>query len=182
MVVEDEPALCTRFSLWALPGRKTLRHDGRSLRLLCHTGTDQFRITLALNVAEGGAFSFQLAGDARRPAAWSAINRVAHFFVATASSPARSRACSRPARNALTHLRSLQALDGERSGASHREIAAVLFGAAAVAHRWSSDGELRAQVRHLVRRSHRLVAGGYRRLAGIESHGKGDAAIPSESP
>lgn len=182
LAAEEEPALSLRFSLWALPGRKALRHDGRSLRILCQSGTDQFRITLAPEVAEGTAYSFRLAGGASRQAAWSAINRVAHFFEATASSPVHSRASPRPSRSALTHLRSLQALDGERSRASHREIASVLFGAAAVARRWSPDGELRAQVRHLIRRGHSLVGGGYRRLAGIESAGQGDLAESSESP
>ena len=45
-------------------------------------------------------------------------------------------------------------------------IAAALFGEAAVGARWSHDGDLRAQVRHLIRRGRKLVDGGYRTLLG----------------
>ena len=71
-------------------------------------------------------------------------------------------------RAALLHLRALQALDGLQAGASHREIAHALFGAETVAQRWQADGELRAQVRHLLRRAEAYMQDGYRVLAGVE--------------
>lgn len=71
-------------------------------------------------------------------------------------------------RASLLHLRALQALDGAQAGASHRDIAQALFGQEAVALRWSADGELRAQVRHLLSRAEGLMRGGYLALAGLE--------------
>ena len=74
----------------------------------------------------------------------------------------------RPAtRAALLHLRALQALDAAQAGASHRDIAQALFGLEAVALRWHEDGELRAQVRYLLRRAEGYMLGGYLALAGI---------------
>jgi hypothetical protein len=70
-------------------------------------------------------------------------------------------------RASLLHLRALQALDGAQAGASHRDIAQALFGQEAVALRWSADGELRAQVRHLLSRAEGLMRGGYLALAGL---------------
>lgn len=64
----------------------------------------------------------------------------------------------------MLHLRALQALDGEVAGASHREIAEVIFGAEDVFQRWATNSELRAQVRYLLRRGHHLVNTGYRQL------------------
>ncbi len=74
----------------------------------------------------------------------------------------------RPAsRAALLHLRALQALDASQAGARHRDIAGVLFGVDAVRTRWTADGELRAQVRHLLTRAEGLMLGGYLALAGV---------------
>jgi hypothetical protein len=70
-------------------------------------------------------------------------------------------------RVALLHLRALQALDASQAGASHRDIAQALFGLEAVVLRWHEDGELRAQVRHLLRRAEAYMAGGYLALAGV---------------
>jgi hypothetical protein len=67
----------------------------------------------------------------------------------------------------LLHLRALQALDASQAGASHRDIAQALFGLEAVILRWHEDGELRAQVRHLLRRANAFMAGGYLALAGV---------------
>lgn len=70
-------------------------------------------------------------------------------------------------RTALLHLRTLQALDASQAGASHRDIAQALFGLEAVVRRWHEDGELRAQVRHLLRRAKAYMTGGYLALAGV---------------
>ncbi|MDI1237276.1 MAG: DUF2285 domain-containing protein [Polaromonas sp.] len=86
---------------------------------------------------------------------------------ATQADPARP-----VTRAVLLHLRALQALDASQAGASHRDIAQALFGIEAVVLRWHEDGELRAQVRHLVRRAQAYMAGGYLALAGV-SHPAG---------
>ena len=70
-------------------------------------------------------------------------------------------------RASLLHLHALQALDASQAGAYHREIAGALFGIDAVRKRWTADGELRAQVRHLLSRAEGLMRGGYLALAGV---------------
>lgn len=57
------------------------------------------------------------------------------------------------------------ALDGERSGATRREIASVIYGAERVAEEWTHpDGRLKAVIKRDVLRGRRMVAGGYRLL------------------
>ncbi len=79
-------------------------------------------------------------------------------------------------------MRMLQVLDGRAAGASHREIAAAIFGDQVIRRRWSADGELRAQVRYLTRRSTLLVSNGYRRLAGLDDPNPGDFPETRDSP
>ncbi|MBL8699441.1 MAG: DUF2285 domain-containing protein [Alphaproteobacteria bacterium] len=56
----------------------------------------------------------------------------------------------------------LQALDGALAGASQREIAVELFGAARVRRDWGPDGgDLRDVVRRAIRRGRYLLNGGY---------------------
>jgi hypothetical protein len=88
----------------------------------------------------------------------------------------------RPSRNGLSHLRILQARDGVLSGATHREIAVSLFGAEPVRRGWSTDGELRAQVRYLIRRGVELASVGYRSLVGIAWPKQGEDERPAEPP
>jgi hypothetical protein len=88
----------------------------------------------------------------------------------------------RPTRTSLTHLRTIQALDGASHGASHREIAITLFGIHSVRRDWSADGELRARVRYLIRRGEQLSSSGYRQLAGLETPQPGDFAEERDSP
>ncbi len=64
----------------------------------------------------------------------------------------------------MLHMRTLQALDGTLAGASQRGVAEVLFGIAVVTEHWYDDGDLRAQVRRLIRRGQTLMDGGYHRL------------------
>jgi hypothetical protein len=61
-------------------------------------------------------------------------------------------------------MRSLQALDATLARASHRDIGDAIFGPEAMTGRWHADSELRAQVRHFIRRGRMLMNGGYRKL------------------
>jgi hypothetical protein len=61
-------------------------------------------------------------------------------------------------------MRTLQALDGEAAGESQREIASVIFGESDVWQRWTTNSELRAQLRYFLRCGHQLVEGGYLNL------------------
>ena len=57
------------------------------------------------------------------------------------------------------------ALDGERSGATRREIATVIYGAKRVAEEWSDpNGRLKAVIKRDLLRGRRMIAGGYRNL------------------
>jgi hypothetical protein len=58
----------------------------------------------------------------------------------------------------------LRALDGRLDGATHREIAAALFGANAVPERGWISHELRDRSARLVRLGVAMMNGGYRRL------------------
>jgi hypothetical protein len=58
----------------------------------------------------------------------------------------------------------LRALDGRLDGATHREIAAALFGASAVPERDWISHELRDRTARLVRLGLAMMNGGYRRL------------------
>jgi hypothetical protein len=70
----------------------------------------------------------------------------------------------RPGEAGRIHLRdAIIANDGERSGATRREIATVIYGAEEVANRWSNDDEkLKAVIKRDVLRGRRLIAGGWR--------------------
>jgi hypothetical protein len=85
-------------------------------------------------------------------------------------------------REAIVHMRTLQALDGVLFNASYRAIAAALFGYKEGVLRWHADGDVRARVRHLVRRGRTLMDGGYRALLPFSPTGKGDSSHVTKSP
>jgi hypothetical protein len=68
-----------------------------------------------------------------------------------------------PAESATPRLRRvMRALDGALSGASHREIAEVLFGKARTDREWrQANNHLRDHVRRAVKRGEELMRGGY---------------------
>ena len=124
------------------------------------------------------AYAHGLAAGARLRERWRAaaatMERFDGYYGRDAElAGTHARAHGRPDRIALLHMRSLQTVDGLDAGATQREIAQALFGAAVVAERWHDLGELRAQVRRLARRGRALVDGGYRRLLQIEASGDG---------
>jgi Uncharacterized conserved protein (DUF2285)/Family of unknown function (DUF6499) len=69
---------------------------------------------------------------------------------------------SKPRRDRL--IAGLRALDGHIAGASYRDIAAELFGEAAVPKRGWKDHDLRDRTIRLVRDAVRMMQGGYRQL------------------
>ena len=71
-------------------------------------------------------------------------------------------ALSEARRNRL--ILALRALDGRLDGATHRQIAAALFGAQAVPERDWISHELRDRTARLVRLGIAMMNGGYRRL------------------
>lgn len=70
-----------------------------------------------------------------------------------------------PARRARRWMMALRALDARRAGATHRDIAAALFGETRAAADWDgSSAYLRCRVQRLIRLGDALVQGGYRDL------------------
>lgn len=70
-----------------------------------------------------------------------------------------------PERRARRWAMALQVYDAVQAGASHREIAAALFGEKAVREDWCGRSDyLRLRVQRLVRMADKLVNGGYRDL------------------
>jgi hypothetical protein len=75
-------------------------------------------------------------------------------------------AMDRPADLDRIHLRNaIIANDGERAGASRREIAAVIHGSEIVASEWNDPrGRLKAVIKRDILRGRRLVGGGWREM------------------
>lgn len=172
-------------SVWRVGGRKQLTLCGHALLLEATCLAHRLRAWLDPAVSEGAAIELAVPLDDHLRAELSAYQRQAAMLRGERL-PALPREASRAG---LLHLRALQALDGQQHGASHREIAEALFGADAVRARWSADGELRAQVRHLLTRAQGFLRGGYLALAGVsrksgstEMSNRGESLPPGFAP
>ncbi|WPH15949.1 DUF2285 domain-containing protein [Variovorax paradoxus] len=152
------------FDLWRVPGRKRLALGGLGLTLLTEVSAHRMRMSLADDLVDGAACAFTVPLGPGLRGQLDAFNAQAQVLRGHAPAEESMRAVTRAA---LLHLRALQALDGAQAGATHREIAQALFGLEAVALRWQADSELRAQVRHLLRRAEAYMGGGYLSLAGV---------------
>lgn len=159
---EQEP-----FSLWAIPGSKRLVHDGRHLLLNGFAGHEGLHLMLGQDLHDGEPFEFALSPRSSFDEQWQTIRRQRQ--VLSGHTARAAAAPPRPSRLALMHMRALQTLDGISEDASHRDVARSVFGEQFVAENWHPDSELRAQVRHLIRRARALMAGGYRSLISMSS-------------
>ncbi len=157
-------AAARRFDLWRIPGRKRLTLDGPDLALTADLSAQRMRLSLSGALADGAGYASSAPMTPRLRGQLDAFNAQAQALEGHALQVDPARPVTRAA---LLHLRALQALDASQAGASHRDIAQALFGLEAVVLRWHEDGELRAQVRHLVRRAEAYMAGGYLGLAGV---------------
>lgn len=159
------------FDLWRVPGRKRLALVDSGLTLLTEVSAQRLRMSLADDLCDGAAYACTVPLGPGLRGQLDAFNAQAQVLQGHAPAEDSTRTVTRAA---LLHLRALQALDGAQAGTSHRDIAQTLFGLEA-AMRWHADGELRAQVRHLLRRAEAYMGGGYLSLAGIRR-------IAAESP
>jgi hypothetical protein len=159
------------FSLWRIPGRKRLLHHGRRLALTAEREGAPLRLSLAPDLDDESPFAISAPAKADLSAFWLTTRRLITDLTKPASQTSR-RAARRPTRLALTHMRALQALDATLARASHRAIGEAIFGSEAMMSRWHADSELRAQVRHLIRRGRTLMNGGYRTLLSPSSAGR----------
>jgi hypothetical protein len=159
----DPMADALLFQLWRFPGHKHLMHDGKRLVLTTQIINRMLRMAISPALEDGMAYAYAVRAGCKLTERWRAIEaeltlldttKVHHTAIAT----------GQPGRTSMLHMRTLQALDGTLAGASQRGVAKVLFGIAAVTERWYDDGDLRAQVRRMIRRGQTLMGGGYHRL------------------
>jgi hypothetical protein len=150
------------FSVWRLAGRKALLDDSSGLRLVVRLFPQDVQVRLGERLTAGDRFAYQIPATGDHRAVWAALTRLRGLIPVSPSGQDSAR--ERPGRADLFHVRALQVLDGLTAGASQRKLAVALFGGAAVARRWQPDGALRAQVRYLIRRARKLMAGDYRTL------------------
>lgn len=164
--VHAHGAATRRFDLWRIPGRKRLAMDGHDLALTADLSALRMRLSLSGTLEDGDAYVGAVPLTPRLRGRLEGFREQAQALEGHAPEipPVQSAT-----RSALLHLRALQALDASQAGASHRDIAQALFGLEAVVLRWHEDGELRAQVRHLLRRAEAFMHGGYFSLAGVLS-------------
>jgi hypothetical protein len=164
----DPPPDAAVFEFWRVPGHKHLVHDGKRLLLAADWPGGGVRLALAPGLADGRPYLYGVRACAA-PCGHFRTLAVALDALAVAHEAAPAAAVrSRPAPTALRELHTVQALDAALAGASLRDTAVDLFGAAAVAAGWYADGGLRSRVRRLVRRGQSLMRGGYRRLARLD--------------
>ncbi len=144
------------FDLWAIPGRKSLSHDGTDLRLRVRAGGELVGLVLSEALCDGDRFACVVpVGTERRPA--RARLDLALGLLGKKPSARTRPTLPRPTRTALFYAHALQALDGHLAGATHREIAVALFGEERVAREWNADSHLRGKIRHMVDRSCNLM-------------------------
>lgn len=165
-----------RFGLWGLPGRKLLAPGDGGLAALLHERRT-WRLSLRDDLHDGRPFAFVvLAGEGL-----AARCRTVEAFQSTIADPAPAPVPATT--SSLTHMRCLFVLDAIAAGASQREAAGLLFGAAA-ADAWHADGRERANLRYLLSRGRALRDGGYRALLGhaVERRGQTRAAPGDDAP
>ena len=179
----DDAAPGAAFSLWKIGGQKMLFHDGVRLHLTNQLNHQTLRLSMIGEIRDGSAVAFIVPVSIDVRESWPAISHVTALLTSDHRLPKRATT-HRPSRQAIVHMRSLQALDGEAAGASHRDIAGVIFGRTDAWQRWATNSELRAQIRYYLRRGRRLMDGGYLGLLTKprSSRREGDFRTDSDSP
>ena len=147
------------FSLWALPGRKNLVHDGRRLLMRSMIGRRVIRLAISLALGDGMPFAYSVPAGERGKRGL----RAAEALDATLAGDGPKSRRPGVTRSDLVHMRALQALDAESDGASERAIAELVFGPFDEPESWN-DSAVRASVRYLLDHGRGLRDGGYRDL------------------
>ncbi|MDP9017798.1 MAG: DUF2285 domain-containing protein [Candidatus Eremiobacteraeota bacterium] len=166
-----------------MPGHKALWHEVDHVSLTARVAGKALRIKLAEDLQQDECFAFSIAAGpaflARAHAAWGLIQSHDSAFP-----QALAHKLKRPSPSAVTHMQTLQALDGERCGATLRQIARAVFGAFTDSE-WAADSPWRARVRYLLKRGRAHSAHGYRRMIGADEaagnlRGEGCGNAPSQ--
>ncbi|MCI2810678.1 DUF7011 domain-containing protein [Eoetvoesiella caeni] len=172
----------TLFTLWRIPGDKSLMHDGVRLVLRVRWPGGCLRLALAPGLADGMAYVYAMRAGADLLAHAQALTLEMSKLALASNAIPIAVVRPRPALSALQELHTLQALDATLAGASLRDIAEGLFGPKTVVRDWHADGALRARMRRLVRRGDTLMRGGYRRLAQLPAPVQGRSSPPAKRP
>lgn len=147
------------FSLWALPGRKSLVHDGRRLLMQTTLGRRMLRVAVSLSLGEGMPFAYAAPAGHRGARTLKAVTSLDATLSGIPASPRQPPIT----RSDMVHMRALQALDAERDGRSEHEIAEMVFGDVDEQESWN-DSATRAKVRYLLDHGRVYRDGGYRDL------------------
>lgn len=148
-----------RFSLWALPGRKSVFHDGRRLIVRSRLGRRIVRLAVSLNLTDAAPYAFAVSSR-------DVTGRLDHLTAvsrALAGSPNGPPSGEPLTRTRMVHMRALLALDAQAAGASERDVALVVFGETDRGPAWNASA-LRANVRYLLRHGRAFRDGRYRDL------------------
>jgi hypothetical protein len=152
------------FDLARLTYPVLILHDTEGIeRLLIGDAAHHLRLdVLDGSVLDGPVrFRYRLADGGGLPAKITTLRRL----VALQQLGRFPRQLFWPEPSARRWMRALQAFDGRAIGASHREIAAALYGADIMGADWLGPSSyLRCRVQRALRFGCALVQGGYRRL------------------
>lgn len=148
-----------RFSLWSLPGRKSIVHDGRRLLVRSRLGRRVVRLALSLGVGDTTPFAFAMPPRGVYPTEGD----LAAIGGALTGRNGALPSSTPLTRSHMVHMRALLALDAEAGGASEREIAMIVFGETDRTPAWNGSA-LRANVRYLLRHGRAFRDGRYREL------------------
>lgn len=147
----------------ALPAMVVRSQDDQQHVLICD-GARRLRLTVADGDALAGAVTFRWRLPAQ--AAPAALESVRGLLALCEVGRLPSRALRRTAKP-QRWLESLRAHDARRSGASQRDIAALLFGEQRVGEDWNGRSEyMRMRVLRLLRTAHQLSTS-YRSVLGL---------------
>ena len=147
------------FSFWALPGRKSLVHDGQRLLMRSTIGRRVLRVAVSLALGDGMPFAYAVPAGERGQRGLKAAAALDAMLAGAGTKPRKPAVT----RSDLVHMRALQALDAEGDGASERAIAELVFGPLDEPESWN-DSAVRASVRYLLDHGRGLRDGGYRDL------------------
>lgn len=148
------------FNFWTEPGRKAIAIGSTGAQLIIETRANTHRLLFE----EPDDLTAEIPLELHLDAFEDSENQLETMrrFLLERRRPRRRKLSAHP--HALKTMQMLQAIDGRAEGASYREIAEVIFGAAAANDDWHDRGLLKARTRYLIRRSNHFVHGGYRQL------------------
>lgn len=139
-----------------------LAPDGREFLALTD-GRQRLRLDIVNGSLRAGpvALDYRLSGIATLDPAITTLQRLGRLYRSGAFPPQTLRHFAANARLALA----LRAYDGLRLGASHRDIASVLFGSARVETKWHERSDsLKSRTRRLTKLARSIASGDWRNL------------------